>query len=46
MFKFKPELAAAAIVAIESGRVGEVGVIGEVDDRDGGAWRVEPIRNG
>jgi hypothetical protein len=37
MFKFNPELAAAAIVAIESGRVGEVGdVNGETEDRDGG----------
>ena len=39
MFKFNPELAAAAIVAIESGRVGEVGdVNGETEDRDGGDY--------
>lgn len=37
MFKFNPELAAAAIVAMESGRVGEMGDDnGEKDDGDAG----------
>ena len=37
MFKFNPELAAAAIVAMESGRVGEVGdAKGETEDREAG----------
>ena len=44
MFKFNPELAAAAIVAMESGRVSEVGdAKGETDDREAGDWQNKQV---
>lgn len=44
MFKFNPELAAAAIVAMESGRVGEVGdAKGETEDREAGDWQNKQV---